>query len=930
MARQGGDRGVPDRAAVVEALRARIAAATADRVGTSLCVLGPAGIGKTHLIRSLLDPLDRRSGAGPASPTSGSGTDPVTVLRADGDHRRRHEPFAVLGQLTGPTPPGDDPAEVVFDRVDELCGGGPLVVWVDDAHHADAASLAALRRLVWAGRSLPLSVVLTARPFPQPDQLDLLLRQVGLTVELPPLDRMMTERLVRDRTGRWPGPRLRHLLDAAGGNPLFVGELLRALAESGGLQPAGDTVEVADGVAVPAAALDGVIRAHLAELDDTTTELLSALAVWGTPATPDDLAELVYSTADALAPALSRAVRSGVASGDGRNGTVDFAHDLFREVSYDALPDASRRSLHRRVAAVLTERGSGPALVAEHLLQAAAARRREDPTDAELLGALNAAVEASGQFAPEVAVELLQVADELTVRDDPAAEGLLLQRAGELFRTGRGTAAERLVLERIGGVRDPAIAAGLQRVLITSQINRADVDGALVSMGHTLAIERLPAPVRRGLSAQRQWLLLLGGRFGLLGDLDAMAAEAGAADDRPAESTLLLTSAVLSYVCGDSRRALQIFSERPELMDAELGALSGTTAMVWPAMFRLEIDGTAAAGPALERARAAATQINSSWVYPFLGFVAAGAAWAAGDWDGAVAEADAALEMAEETGTGWISIPVGERIDIDARRGRVRAARRRLDDFRSRRLPDQFGRGDVDCAEWSILEAEGSLEAAAALAESYWTRVRTQPGLGGADFAIDVVRLALIGLRPHLVEQVIADIERLPPHQRAAGLLELIRGAARSDPAQIRQAHAAFAARGWHVRAWHAQEELACALAAAGDRPGAVAAMEEAIAGYERARAVVDRDRLLARMRLLGVRRGSRQAHRSRADGWDALTATERRIADLVREGLTNREIAARLFVSPRTVQSHVSHILEKTGLRSRVEVAAAGPAFGE
>ena len=57
---------------------------------------------------------------------------------------------------------------------------------------------------------------------------------------------------------------------------------------------------------------------------------------------------------------------------------------------------------------------------------------------------------------------------------------VLLQRADELFRTGRGAAAERLVRERIGEVRDPAVAAGLQRVLITSQINRADVDGALV------------------------------------------------------------------------------------------------------------------------------------------------------------------------------------------------------------------------------------------------------------------------------------------------------------------------------------------------------------------------------------------------------------------------------------------------------------------
>jgi DNA-binding CsgD family transcriptional regulator len=77
-------------------------------------------------------------------------------------------------------------------------------------------------------------------------------------------------------------------------------------------------------------------------------------------------------------------------------------------------------------------------------------------------------------------------------------------------------------------------------------------------------------------------------------------------------------------------------------------------------------------------------------------------------------------------------------------------------------------------------------------------------------------------------------------------------------------------------------------------------------------------------MRALGIRRGSRAAHRGADFGWASLTATEVRVAGLVRDGLTNREIATRLFVSPRTVQTHVAHILQKTGLRSRVDVARA------
>ena len=119
-----------------------------------------------------------------------------------------------------------------------------------------------------------------------------------------------------------------------------------------------------------------------------------------------------------------------------------------------------------------------------------------------------------------------------------------------------------------------------------------------------------------------------------------------------------------------------------------------------------------------------------------------------------------------------------------------------------------------------------------------------------------------------------------------------------------------------------AREELACAAAAAGDRDRAAAALDAALDRYQRMGAVPDRARALARARALGIRRGSREAHRDAVSGWESLTVTETRIAALVRDGLTNREIGTRLFVSPRTVQTHVSHILQKTGLRSRVEIA--------
>ena len=74
----------------------------------------------------------------------------------------------------------------------------------------------------------------------------------------------------------------------------------------------------------------------------------------------------------------------------------------------------------------------------------------------------------------------------------------------------------------------------------------------------------------------------------------------------------------------------------------------------------------------------------------------------------------------------------------------------------------------------------------------------------------------------------------------------------------------------------------------------------------------------------LGIRRGIRGPRRRPAFGWDALTPVELTIAEQVAHGRSNPDIAADLFLSRRTVQSHVSHILAKLGARARVDIARA------
>jgi DNA-binding NarL/FixJ family response regulator len=131
----------------------------------------------------------------------------------------------------------------------------------------------------------------------------------------------------------------------------------------------------------------------------------------------------------------------------------------------------------------------------------------------------------------------------------------------------------------------------------------------------------------------------------------------------------------------------------------------------------------------------------------------------------------------------------------------------------------------------------------------------------------------------------------------------------------------AYREYGWPFYQAFAQEEAAVRLAAAGDAPGARAALTDAVRLYGQLGAGWDIRRADARLRRHGIRRGPRSGHRRPATGWEALTPTEQRVARLVAVGQSNPDIATELFLSRRTVQAHVSSILAKLELRSRVEL---------
>jgi DNA-binding CsgD family transcriptional regulator len=157
------------------------------------------------------------------------------------------------------------------------------------------------------------------------------------------------------------------------------------------------------------------------------------------------------------------------------------------------------------------------------------------------------------------------------------------------------------------------------------------------------------------------------------------------------------------------------------------------------------------------------------------------------------------------------------------------------------------------------------------------------------------------------------------PHRRAAAAY--CRGLLDDDPALLQDAADLFGDAGLPLLRAKALEAAAVGHAIQGHRASARTAFTRADDLYDQLGAHWDLAHLRARLRRYGVRRGPRSKHRQDRTGWHSLTPTETRIAAMVAEGLSNKQIAEQLVLSTRTVETHVSHILTKLAVRSRVDI---------
>jgi DNA-binding CsgD family transcriptional regulator len=343
----------------------------------------------------------------------------------------------------------------------------------------------------------------------------------------------------------------------------------------------------------------------------------------------------------------------------------------------------------------------------------------------------------------------------------------------------------------------------------------------------------------------------------------------------------------------------------------------------------MEMDQHAAAVHALNAGRRICEDLGVRWPLATYQAYLAVERFVVGQWDDAVAELEAGIAFAEETGVTYAVKPSLSaqamirlyRNDLSGARQAIRDAEAVAD--RGSRLFDYR----MLLARALLLEAEGDADEAFVALADRWRLCRS---VGMAiDYPVvgpDLVRLARAAGDRDLAEEVVAAVEDVAARNQVpsmTGAALRCRGLLGDDLDAATRAVDAYAEGRRMLEVAVSCEEAADLASRRGDSDLARSLMERAAGVFDSLDAGRGVMRVEAALRGVGVRRGRRGARQRPQHGWGSLTPTEGTVADLVAEGLSNPQIADRLFVSRRTVQTHVAHIFTKLDIGSRAQLAA-------
>ncbi len=882
--------------------------------GATVVVCGEPGMGASSLLgRWLADGVDAR------------------VLEVRGIESESELPFAGLGSLLLPLLdlidelPEPQPAALraalalgpvtghdrftVFVAVTGLLGRAarlrPLLVAVDDAHHLDPSSLAAVafasRRLGHDG----VLVVLAGRA----DAFDDDSFGHASTIELRPVADAHAQMILNAAARVSIHPVVsRRLVDAAGGNPAALVDLAVMLgtAELQGTRPLMEPLPVGP-------TFEGALIRQLADLPSATRRAMLVIAVGD-----EDGDDAVFRAlaADGLGiDHLVPAERSRFLVLDG--GRHRFRDERTRSAVYHASSAPDRRRAHQVMADVLDP---GSATWAVHAAEASVI---PDETIAAALERMAVDAAAVGDIA--VSWHAWERAASVSLQGGDRSRRLLGATDAAL-RVGRPDAARRL-LDELGSARPDdhrgerdllrgrlLVIAGRPDEAATLFVARSDqLSGDDPVGAAALLLEVVPAMLRNG-------------RVGTAVTLARRSSDLLASTpDGPltARAAVALGSALVTI--GGDRSGRELLDRYRDVAALEGWANAASFLADTAALALIRLGDHQHAREILNHLAAAIGEASAPFSAPNVLAVQSFLDYRTGRLADAAAAASSAVQIADETNQpGLVAFPLGTLATVQAMRGFEQECRDASVRLARLGQGQDGGRGHelVARAALGLLELGlGRPQRAVAELEPLWSdahRSRPSVVMWNADFADALIRSG----RPDDAEPVIADLEAAAQRsgdgraRAAATRLRALVGPTESRDELLEIAVAACRELDLPFGLARSLLDLGAAQRRSRRRKDARVSLREALACFESMSSTS-----WSRLAAAELDRCGGTSH-STVVSADPLTPQERQVARLVAEGASNREVASRLFVSVRTVESHLSRVYRKMDLRSRTELA--------
>ncbi|MBY0287870.1 MAG: LuxR family transcriptional regulator [Mycobacteriaceae bacterium] len=851
---------------------------TVDHGAAVTALIGPPGIGKTTLLRTLV-------------------ADTETALRARATAWETDLPGGVLAQLTQDVP-ADDPVEAAAELVDRLRGRGPVLLAIDDAELTDSLSLQAISTMIRHQRDLPVLAVL-ALSATTPSLTDLATEELRLTGLPEPTVAALAASRGHTLHQSMVGVLTRH----TEGNPRDVLALLDEVP---------DTVWSEPDAALPA---PSHIRAHVeAVLTGCVPEgrtLVEALAILGIEGSLAEAAALA-GVADILA-ALDSAMTTGlVVSATAFEPRL--RNPATRVAVLDLMGVRAGAEAHRRAADIVTD----PVRRLGHLVSATPTPDRELAEDVARL-----AHERGAQGAWAQAATLFRDAARLTA--DPLVRDERLTRSVDALIAAGDCVAAAAKVPVVESLRETPFRNAVLAYLAILRGRGAEAEVRLKRAWDIVNVDREPDVA--ALVAQRHVLHSLircrGEELVTWADRALELADS----DSPAGIESAAIRGLGELAAGHPRRATSAYDQLAERVRHGAQAQRVTMGRGWVQYIRDDVDG---ARTNLETAVAVAGLGGSRritlWALAWLARVY----FAVGEWDRAISTVDRGRLLAAESGIvvttpllEWTAAQIGAlRGDWGSAATAVRAATAIGGDYEMVAIPTILARAQIAEAEADYAKVRRTVTPLIRMASGtslqepgYWP----WPDLFANALVLDgQLEAADTFLGPHERRAVARG------HQSAQARLGYARGRWHGAHGDLRAARRSFDASlelldGLGLRYDTARVNFAYGqtLRRAGKRREADAVMGTARELY----LALGANTYVARCDRELKAGGLHQSRGSRDDV--SLTAQEEAVTTLVAQGLSNREVAAELYVSTKTVQYHLTRIYNKLGVRTRSELAA-------